>query len=57
MNAFVSLEKTDDFHFHDVEKNADIDRNMKIYRDYLNKVPEKELKLQPYKSTGFFQKQ
>ena len=46
MNAFVSLEKIEGFHFHDVEKNADIDRDMKLYRDHLTEVLEKELKHQ-----------
>lgn len=46
MNAFVSLEKIDGFHFHDVEKNADINRDMKLYRDHLTEVLEKEMKPQ-----------
>lgn len=46
MNAFVSLEKLESFHFHDVEKNADIERDMKRYREHLNQVFEKEFKLQ-----------
>lgn len=46
MNAFVSLEKIDGFHFHDVEKNANIDRDMKLYRDHLTMVLEKEMKPQ-----------
>ncbi|MDN3694563.1 NAD(P)H-dependent oxidoreductase [Chryseobacterium tructae] len=44
MNAFVSLEKMESFHFHDVEKNANIDRDMKLYRDHVKNVFEKELK-------------
>lgn len=44
MNAFVSLEKMDSFHFHDVEKNANIERDMKIYRNHVKTVFEKELK-------------
>jgi NADPH dehydrogenase (quinone) len=43
MNAFISLEKLDSFHFHDVEKNADIGRDMKRYREHLTAVFEKEL--------------
>lgn len=46
MNAFVSLEKLESFHFHDVEKNADIERDMKRYREHLTQVFEKEFKLQ-----------
>ena len=44
MNAFVSLEKMESFHFHDVEKNANIERDMKLYRDHVRNVFEKELK-------------
>ncbi|REC59173.1 NADPH quinone reductase MdaB [Chryseobacterium pennae] len=44
MNSFVSLEKMDSFHFHDVEKNANIERDMKLYRDHVKSVFEKELK-------------
>lgn len=44
MNAFVSLEKMQSFHFHDVEKNANIERDMKLYRDHVKNVFEKELK-------------
>ncbi|ATN04220.1 NADPH quinone reductase MdaB [Chryseobacterium indologenes] len=43
MNAFVSLEKMDSFHFHDVEKNANVERDMKLYRDHVRNVFEKEL--------------
>lgn len=46
MNAFVSLEKMESFHFHDVEKNADIERDMNAYRNHLTAVFEKELKPQ-----------
>lgn len=46
MNAFVSLEKMESFHFHDVEKNADIVRDMNAYRNHLTAVFEKELKSQ-----------
>ncbi|MCL8537052.1 NAD(P)H-dependent oxidoreductase [Chryseobacterium gallinarum] len=44
MNAFVSLEKMESFHFHDVEKNANIERDMKLYREHVRSVFEKELK-------------
>ena len=46
MNAFVSLEKMESFHFHDVEKNANIERDMEIYQQHLKKVFEQELKPQ-----------
>lgn len=46
MNAFVSLQKVNSFHFHDVEKNANIDRDMALYREHLTNVFEKELKPQ-----------
>lgn len=46
MNAFVSLEKMEGFHFHDVEKNADVKRDMKRYREHLVSVFEKELQPQ-----------
>ena len=38
MNAFASLEKLESFHFHDVEKNADILRDMQAYENHLEKV-------------------
>jgi len=34
----------DSFHFHDVEKNANVERDMKLYRDHVRNVFEKELK-------------
>lgn len=46
MNAFVSLEKMESFHFHDVEKNAAIERDMKLYRDHIAEIFAKELKPQ-----------
>jgi len=46
MNAFVSLEKMQSFHFHDVEKNANVERDMAIYKEHLKKVFQKELKPQ-----------
>ncbi|WHF52474.1 NAD(P)H-dependent oxidoreductase [Chryseobacterium gotjawalense] len=46
MNRFVSLEKMESFHFHDVEKNANIERDMKSYREHLKNVFSKELKPQ-----------
>jgi modulator of drug activity B len=46
MNAFVSLEKMESFHFHDVEKNADVERDMKVYKDHLTTIFQQELKPQ-----------
>lgn len=43
MNAFASLEKMESFHFHDVEKNADIERDMAAYREHLEKTFVTEL--------------
>lgn len=42
MNAFASLEKLEGFHFHDVEKNADVDRDMALYREHLAHVFERK---------------
>lgn len=44
MNAFASLEKMEGFHFHDVEKNADITRDMNEYNKHLKKVFGPQLK-------------
>lgn len=46
MNAFVSLEKMESFHFHDVEKNANVERDMAIYKEHLKTEFQKELKTQ-----------
>jgi len=43
MNAFASLEKLESFHFHDVEKNADVVRDMEAYTKHLERVFEPEL--------------
>lgn len=43
MNAFVSLEKMEGFHFHDIEKNADVPKDMQRYEDHLKYVFEEEL--------------
>lgn len=42
MNAFVSLEKVEGFHFHDIEKNADIPNDMQRYENHLKSVFEEE---------------
>ncbi|MBC6110673.1 NAD(P)H-dependent oxidoreductase [Pedobacter fastidiosus] len=36
MNAFTGMERIDGMHFHDVEKNADIMKDLKTYREHLN---------------------
>jgi len=46
MNAFAALEKMESFHFHDVEKNADVARDMKNYQEHLAKIFAQELKSQ-----------
>jgi len=38
MNAFAGMEPLKSFHFHDVEKNADVKRDMAIYRKHLEQV-------------------
>jgi modulator of drug activity B len=43
MNAFASLEKIESFHFHDVEKNADVAKDMARYNKHLEHIFEPEL--------------
>jgi modulator of drug activity B len=38
MNAFTGMTPLEGIHFHDVEKNADIERDMKAYRAHLNRI-------------------
>ncbi len=38
MNAFTGLEQLESIHFHDVEKNADIPKDLQRYREHLTKV-------------------
>lgn len=40
MNAFAGMEPLKSFHFHDVEKNADVPRDMMAYREHLEQVFE-----------------
>ncbi|WP_295201565.1 NAD(P)H-dependent oxidoreductase [uncultured Chryseobacterium sp.] len=42
MNAFVSMEKLESFHFYDVEKNAAVEQDMERYRKHLKSVFENE---------------
>lgn len=43
MNAFAGMTSLESFHFHDVEKNANVERDMNRYRHHLRKVFSKEL--------------
>ncbi|WP_292008462.1 NAD(P)H-dependent oxidoreductase [Chryseobacterium sp.] len=43
MNAFLSLERLDGFHFHDVEKNPNVQRDMKLYKEHVLNIFKKEL--------------
>jgi NADPH dehydrogenase (quinone) len=38
MNAFTGMKQLESLHFHDVEKNADITRDMQRYTSHLNKI-------------------
>jgi modulator of drug activity B len=38
MNAFTGMQPLKSLHFHDVEKNSDINRDLQRYRDHLEKV-------------------
>lgn len=38
MNAFTGMEPLESMHFHDVEKNADIQRDIRQYKAHLGKV-------------------
>lgn len=37
MNAFTGMTPLESLHFHDVEKNADIQRDLQVYKDHLVK--------------------
>jgi modulator of drug activity B len=43
MNAFASLEKMESFHFHDVEKNANVTEDMTAYTRHLESTFGREL--------------
>jgi len=45
MNAFASLAKMEGYHFHDVEKNANIIQDSAAYRHHLENVFAKELEM------------
>ena len=38
MNAFAGLERLATHHFHDMEKNADVEKELKDYRDFLSQT-------------------
>jgi modulator of drug activity B len=38
MNAFTGMTPLKSMHFHDIEKNADIERDMKVYNQHLKSV-------------------
>jgi modulator of drug activity B len=38
MNAFTGMTPLEGMHFHDVEKNADIVKDLKRYEEHLNKI-------------------
>ena len=42
MNAFTGMEQLPSMHFHDVEKNADIPRDVKLYKEHLETIFSKE---------------
>ena len=38
MNAFTGMTPLESMHFHDVEKNADVPRDLELYREHLTKL-------------------
>lgn len=38
MNAFTGMTPLETMHFHDIEKNADVPRDMELYREHLTKL-------------------
>lgn len=44
MNAFTGMLPLRSFHFHDIEKNADVVRDMETYTNHLEEVFEREFK-------------
>lgn len=42
MNAFTGMKPLQGMHFHDIEKNADVPRDLKLYREHLENVFIKE---------------
>ena len=42
MNAFTGMESLPSIHFHDIEKNADVPRDLKLYQEHLENIFIKE---------------
>lgn len=38
MNAFIGMTPLESMHFHDIEKNADVKRDLKLYNEHLTKI-------------------
>lgn len=38
MNAFTGMTPLESMHFHDIEKNADVARDLELYNQHLNKI-------------------
>lgn len=38
MNAFTGMTPLESMHFHDIEKNADVARDLKLYNEHLSKI-------------------
>ena len=38
MNAFTGMKPLETMHFHDIEKNADVPRDLELYREHLTKL-------------------
>ncbi|WP_207536277.1 NAD(P)H-dependent oxidoreductase [Desertivirga arenae] len=41
MNAFIGLEHLGSFHFYDIVKNGDLDRDIQLYREFLKRTFKK----------------
>jgi modulator of drug activity B len=38
MNAFTGMTSLESMHFHDIEKNADVPRDLELYKGHLTKL-------------------
>ncbi|HLF52825.1 hypothetical protein [Flavobacterium sp.] len=38
MNAFTGMTSLESMHFHDIEKNADVVNDLKLYKEHLKKL-------------------
>ncbi len=45
MNAFTGMSALESIHFHDIEKNADVEGEMRLYRSHLKKIFTAKMKL------------